>query len=356
MLKKQSIKEIKNVNTIGMFDLSKGLLMILIVLGHSIIEYFKYWEYELTVHWWYALLVPFRIFIYGLVPMFFMMSGYGFRVQSMKRCLRDRMKYLLKPYAYTGLIVLVLAVLKGIIKKESIALVLTQYGIPFLLGLCPGNTNIRDFYLGSIGPMWFLVVLALAWIVLNFVVKLEKRYLIWLCLATLTAFSVRLPFNAFIPFCIAQSFPCAFYIYTGYILKKERLLSKKWTKRESLVFWIVLLCVIPFGNVEVSQNVWKLGALDFVASVIAGVLLLKCCNYLNRWRGKIADFFCVLGRHSLDVLCIHSIEYLVFPWKRVINILTNNSISGVLCMLVMRMIFITVGCIIIAKVRKMKCR
>ena len=44
----------KVVNSIGMFDLSRGLLMILIVLGHSITMYVKYWEVEIEMPraWW----------------------------------------------------------------------------------------------------------------------------------------------------------------------------------------------------------------------------------------------------------------------------------------------------------------
>ena len=48
----------KKRNTIGMFDLAKGMLMVLIVLGHSITEYLKFWEFEITVHWWYGLFFP----------------------------------------------------------------------------------------------------------------------------------------------------------------------------------------------------------------------------------------------------------------------------------------------------------
>lgn len=348
------MKEMKNVNTVGMFDIPKGILMLLIVLGHSVVEYVRYWEYEFAVHWWYPLFFPLLIFVYGFIPMFFMMSGYGFRKQSMKRCIQDRVKYLLKPYAYTGLIVLVLAVLKIVVKGDSVFRALTQYGVPFLIGLCPGNTQLGNIYLGSIGPMWFIVVLAVAWIALNIIMKLEKQYLIWMVLFVLVAFAVQLPFYAFIPFCIVQSLTCICYIYVGYVLKKEKVLLRNWTKSEWIVLWLVLLCIVPFGSIEISQNMWKLGMLDYAASLIAGILFLKYCTFFSQWKGKIADFLCVLGRHSMDILCVHSIEYLVFPWKRLREWLPNNISVEIFCILIIRVGFIIMGCIIISRVRKVK--
>ena len=50
----------KNKNSIGMFDITRGMLMIAVVLGHSITAYVKYWEPQFTMHWWYCFLILFK--------------------------------------------------------------------------------------------------------------------------------------------------------------------------------------------------------------------------------------------------------------------------------------------------------
>lgn len=78
--KKIMDKSKSSVNYIGMFDLSKGILMILIILLHAITDYFKYWEFDFTQFGILAVsLYPVKLFIYGVAPMFFMICGYGFR-------------------------------------------------------------------------------------------------------------------------------------------------------------------------------------------------------------------------------------------------------------------------------------
>ena len=34
-----------SINQLGMFDMVKGILMLLIIAGHSITDYFHFWEY-----------------------------------------------------------------------------------------------------------------------------------------------------------------------------------------------------------------------------------------------------------------------------------------------------------------------
>lgn len=48
-----------------MFDITRGMLMIAVVLGHSITAYVKYWEPQFTMHWWYCFLILFKPVIYG---------------------------------------------------------------------------------------------------------------------------------------------------------------------------------------------------------------------------------------------------------------------------------------------------
>lgn len=334
-------------NSIGMFDLSRGLLMVAVVMAHSFTQYFKYWEPQYMTIWWLPLLLVIKPVIYGVIPMFFIMSGYGFRKKPMGRCIKERARYLIKPYVVVGLIVTVLVVVESVLKDSSKWAAIWEFGVPFLLGLCPGGLELGGHYVGSIGPLWFLVVLFLGWIMLNLVFQLKSEGSRALCLLVGMLVCTKLPFLAFIPYCIVQSLCCALYMYIGYIIKKYNLLHEK-LSRQNLILLVVITCLImPLGNVEISQNVWLLGSLDFVASAIVGFLFLKLFCACNHFQGKLADGLRTAGKYSLYILCLHTIEYLVFPWELVSQYFAEHMIVGTLVTFAIRSIMIAAGCFLV---------
>ena len=344
---------VQRINTIGMFDLSKGILMALVVFGHSFSLFVKYWERASMPGWILLPLAIFGFLLYGLIPMFFIMSGYGFRKQKMKRCLADRVRYLLKPYLWVAVIVSVLAVLKAAVQSKSVSDALKYQGVPFLLGLCPGETEVFGWYTASIGPMWFLVALGIGWTVLNLLFQMKSEALRLVILAAMISFCTRLPFYAFMPFCMAQSVCCAGYLYLGYCAKKSRLLTKEFSWKTYVLLAVVVIGAVVFGTVDVSQNVWKLGFFDYMASAIAGILLCKLASGLERLEGKFANFFRMLGRNSLYIFCVHTVEYLIFPWNRLLHRFAEHVWLGVLVVFLVRVLIITIGCIAVHKIVKL---
>ncbi len=344
--------EKRSINTIGMFDLSKGVLMAFVVFGHSFGLFVKYWERE-NMPWWLLLpIVLFGILMYGLIPMFFMMSGYGFRKQKMKRCLADRARYLLKPYLWVAGIVTILAVLKAVMQRNLILDALKYQSFPFLLGLCPGETRVFNWYTASIGPMWFLVALGIAWVVLNILFQMDNEVMRAVSLVSLIAVCTQLPFYSIMPFCIAQSLCCTGYLCIGYYAKKNRVLTNKFSGLTYVIFVVIVVGAILFGTVDVSQNVWELGFFDYIASAVAGVLLCKAAMRFEHYEGKIARFFRLCGRNSLYILCVHTVEYLVFPWERITERFEGRAWLGIIVVSVVRGLMISVGCFMVHKVVK----
>ena len=81
------------VNSIGMFDMLKGVGMITIVLAHTAELYPMQISGGLS-------LTAFFPFIYreALMAAFFIASGYGFRKRSIGKCIQQQLRALLKPY------------------------------------------------------------------------------------------------------------------------------------------------------------------------------------------------------------------------------------------------------------------
>lgn len=341
----------KYKNSIGMFDITRGILMIAVVLGHSITAYIKYWEPEFTMHWWCYFLVFFKPVIYGVIPMFFMMSGYGFRRKKISKNIKDNARYLLKPYAITAAVVTIVCVAESLYKQQSVKDVLWYRMVPFLLGLCPGEDWLAGHYVGSIGPGWFLVVLALAGFILNLIFGLEQEWMRGVCILAAVAWCTRLPFISLIPFCIIQALCCCGYMYIGYLLREHDLLYEPIGKKNIVILWLVSFAIMIPGNIEISQNVWALGMLDYIAGAITGFLLLRMSLLLGdeRFRGRVTKALRVTGRYSLYILCVHTMEYLAFPWEKVQNIFAGHSVTGIVVTFIIRCLIIAAGSVLMRR-------
>ena len=108
--RKYSIK-----NTLGMFDLIKGVIMIMVMLGHTYGLFDELNKYDsinaqigaLGIHRIiFALLVT--IMLKLSMPVLFIISGYGFRKTPFKKCVKNQFDRLMKPYIITALISVVL--------------------------------------------------------------------------------------------------------------------------------------------------------------------------------------------------------------------------------------------------------
>lgn len=341
-----------SINSIGAFNLTKGILMLAVVLGHTITLFFHYWEPQYTSQWWYYGLFFLKAIIYGLIPMFFLISGYGYYRKPLEKSVKARFKYLIKPYLVVSIVVCGGCILKKIIMHESIKLAFWEQILPYLLGLCPGDFMWHDRYIGTIGPLWFLVALALASVLLDIIFVQDSEVMRGICVLVLVSYATRLPFYHFIPYCIIQALCCMGYMYIGYLAREMKLFEKH-ISRKNIVVLLVLLCpIMLFGNIEVSQNVWQLGMLDFVGGAIAGFLFLGFFLRLNVLKGGITKVVRELGKNSLYVLCVHSVEYQLLPWQTIRGIFGEHIVIGIIASFLARGMFIVAGVKLISKLVK----
>ena len=345
--------ERQNINGIGMFDLGKGVLTALVILRHTIFLYYDYAKIGKEISLFTIPVLFMNILFFGTISMFFIMSGYGFRKQKMKKCINDRIHYLLKPYLFVAASTTMVAVTKKIIVKGSLLDPLKFHGLPFLLGLCPGKTKVFGLDTASIGPMWFLVALALGWIFLNWLFTIENEVVRLICIVSIIAFVTQLPFMSFVPFCYLQSLSCIGYLYIGYHIKKKHLLTYKFTTQAYIILVLIVVCSLLFGKIEVSQNQWKLGFYDYIVSCIVGFFMIRAFLMLERYDGKILQVFRTFGKDSLLILCVHTVEYLTFPWEKIVDKITTNELLSIVLIVVCRCIIIGVVCFIIKKINRL---
>lgn len=339
--------EKRSINRIGMFDLVKGILMVLIILGHSITDYFHYWEYENT------LLIPKlanslpAILTYGLIPMFFMICGYGFRKKSMKKAVVGQFKYFWKPYLLVTAATALIVIIKKILINGSIAEGLSYQVLPYFLVFCPGQREFLGLYMDSVGPIWFFWVFVTAGILLNLILQEEQSW-VQFCLVIILSCAGLMMRNITLPWCIQQTLVCCGYMYIGWFMKKQKMLEQKLPSY--LVLLVILLCLIASlngGNLEISQNVYANGAEDLLISYLAGIISMFGAVKIGYLEGSAADKLCWIGKNALYICCIHTVTYTVVPWERLAEYFDSANLLGMFVEIILQFGVAVGGCFLL---------
>ena len=87
-----------------MFDMVKGLFIVVMMLGHTLTDYYPPWVIRNDGTWiGLAYDMLYRLLCCGMIPMFCIICGYGFRQKPMGKCLRGQVRFLWKPYVWMTL-------------------------------------------------------------------------------------------------------------------------------------------------------------------------------------------------------------------------------------------------------------
>lgn len=308
--------ELYSGNYIGMFDLTKGIIMLGVILLHCCNDYLDVLTFAsgetLAVR---LLLSPLAIGRYGAVPMLFMICGYGIRRQPPVKSIKNQLKLFAIPYCCVILVVAGCELAKWCIAGGSLPLRLFRRGLPFLLGLHPGEHSMRGS-LEQIGPVWFFFTYTFASIYLNWVLQEKQVWVQALILAAGTAAALILTGIA-LPFCLQQIAICAGFMFVGMLLKRGKVLQQK--LRVPALILVFLLCAFGTevgGWAEIGNNVYVLGGVDLVIAYLAGIVLLWLHQRLDVLQGVLADGLRWTGRHMMWLCCVHTVTCVVVPWDK----------------------------------------
>ena len=305
----------RTVSSLGMFDLLKGIGMLAIVFAHTA-ELYPLGTNDVTPF-------AFALFAYreALMAAFFIASGYGFRKRSIHKCIEQQLKTLLKPYVYTALATTVLHAFIHHAAFGSWDAAISESAKVlggFLLGL-PHTATYFGHQFFSCGPMWYLVALMLAWVLLDVLLEIfPERYITPAVVGvTLLGWGVTLVWEA--PFCIAQGMVSLPYLYIGYLAKKNRWLDKPLPRRTLYILLggtalTAVGALLAQSTDCISMGEWTLGPLSILLDAATGFLFIRLFMRLNRFTGPIAQGLQAIGRNSLNIFCIHTVELIAIPW------------------------------------------
>lgn len=338
-----------------MFDLFKGYAMISILLWHThgavsiesmlsqnpsiFAKLFFVLEFILSCN-------------YALMPLFFIISGYGFSSSSMKKCIKKQARTLLKPYLLTSLFVTIVFwgsqyVYSGNWLRSIV--VTSKVALSYLLGIS-NDTVFCGIELKFIGSAWFLLTLFFSWIWFNAITRyVRERYqpLVVLLLVCIGYFAGR---DRVIPFCLPQSFIGVGYMYTGQLIKKHNLLFKKLPTHVWVILVSFTLISLLWGQIVMAYSIWKLGLIDIVGAGCFAFLLARANMLLNKYNNTLTDSLRKIGRYSLWIMCVHTVEAQGLFWGLFANHFGNHRYLAFFVIFAIRLCLVFTMCKVVSQI------
>lgn len=289
-----------NRNRIEWIDIARGIAILLVIIGHSIIG------------------LEINRFIFSFhIPLFFILSGYLFRRKEIKTVLIKNAYKILIPYYLTGLFLTFGRMGRALYYGWSNDRVLSE-GWNTMLGvlLGYGADNCKwIFPVWMAGAIWFLLAYFWGELIVQIVFSITDQWKEWqrgilfillAMIACLVGNYIWLPTN------IDVGFLAAFFVYIGYLLHKNRVMNRG---RLHIIVWIiiVILWVVASLTGEINMAIREVPTLLTIPGAISGSMLTMKLSSSLRKLTLIKKSLSWYGRNSLKVLCVHLLEMMLVP-------------------------------------------
>ena len=194
--------------------------------------------------------------------------------------------------------------------------------------------------------MWYLVALMLAWVLLDVLLEIfPERYITPAVVGvTLLGWGVTLVWEA--PFCIAQGMVSLPYLYIGYLAKKRRLFETPLSGRAKAgliasALGVVAGVLLTQSTDCVSLGEWTMGPVSIFLDGAVGYGIIRLFLKLQRRvDGPISHAIEWVGRRSLFIFCIHTVELTAIPWYLMAAKYADHPVQGMLLQFVFSLVSI----------------
>ncbi|MDO5411292.1 MAG: acyltransferase family protein [Lachnospiraceae bacterium] len=336
--------------SMGYFNIARGIGMFLIIWGHSL-GLFHAWQTggrgPLPASLgqggeWKLFQGAGSVLGGGIMAMFFLISGFSFYKRSPKKCFSIQKKTLLYPYWITVAAILISKLLLAALKHRSFMEHGGAYILTYLLGLnAEGGGSLAGIPVESVSIFWFVLALFGGWIIYNAIVQCKKESIQWILVGAgaVLAWLLGLISRVWI-FCLPQAFSAAFFLAAGVQIRRWQLLEKRLSAGSYALIGLLLFICAAFGQVNMVNNIWRLGIIDMAGSVCCGFVLLKLYRCLMRHmpQGRVVSWFESAGLYSMWVICLHCYEKVIFPWYRLPGVFPDSPVLGTMVCVALRIV------------------
>ena len=341
---------------LGTFDLIKGIAIFLVIISH-VQPRFPLNELPFLA----PLVCLESILGPGLMPMFFIMSGYGHREKKAGAMLSKSFSELIIPYLCAIPIYLCAHFVLLWPVYECMKDRLVNIGVRFLgflLGL-PVEKDIFGHHVWATSALWFFLALFIAENLLNLIIKIKNQYLQFLGVALCIGIGFLLLSVDFNYYCIPQGLHATAYCYLGYLLKKHKLVEQGLHLK-----WVYII----LGSIVVIQTIWATysdqwfamaagdyNILKYIAAGLNGMFFLYVGVWCDRLEWKWLELFRKMGMYSYWIIIVHSLETLSFPWYE-LDLENPVPLLAFSIEITLKTIIIISGCVILKRLSQSKYR
>lgn len=296
---------VRNSKRIEWIDFAKGLVMLLVIIGHTVSK-------QTMPH--------FLIYSFHM-PLFFVFTAMTSRVSDSWAAFFQRIRksfyQLIVPAFFVWLIHDILYYVVHSREIEDFFRFVAERLLMFFWA-SGGEISYGSFNVAGLGMLWFLFAMFLGRAIYDLIQwKLSRRIQVFTCIALGimgVAIGQALP--------LPMSLDCAlavqpFFLLGSFIKKRLDSISIR-TLVMSALLWIALLCVsyalIRWEAIDTACRVYPLFPLCYLLAAAGTVMMCALCKLLQNYSQYIYIYMpiCGLGRYSLWLLCIH---YLDGIWK-----------------------------------------
>lgn len=330
-------------------DIARGIAILFVIIGHSLGNY--------TTSYFTNLIFVFHM------PIFFVLSGYLYKIKNKRRFLKSSYFNLLIPYLGTVVIAFLLYTFYRFHNNNYIVpsrifsykelMISSLYGIGSVTTL----PIIRYKVLG-IGAIWFLLAFFIGTQLFNFVMSLQipKNELLikGIIIVLLTYTGTYLQTYVYLPWSINAALVAQIFFFSGYIIKRFELLDY----REhlplyiSVVIWLATATIGMFGLDNVNFPNMYIG---LVGGIAASYVVMRFSIFIskrshNKLNNGLKALLCFYGVESLSIFCFHLVDLdYIQIWPLVMNYCNQLMPywGAITVGIIYRIIFVTIIALII---------
>lgn len=332
------------------FDLAKGLAMLNVFLVHTM------WRYDMSQSLFLRLFsIPLAL-SNAIMPLFFLISGFGFKPKSCSKILKKTFSELIIPYFWVALAYALLYPVVNIVcgmHWYTACINAFQYVLAFLFGIPDYGRQILGYPVQDIAATWFMLATFISFNLLNLILKIKKPILQAFVVLLSMVMGYFLQKQGITYYCIPQGMMALGYSYLGYQCKKNKWLEKIWANPWTYVILIpIALADYKWGSFDLCNGHFNNVILDFIGAGAFGVLIILVGISIGKQEWKALDWLNQIGIHTYWLLCIHSFEMQAVPWIILVRAMPDNQSLALVIELVLKTIFITTACICLKKISK----
>ena len=247
------------------------------------------------------------------MPLFFILSGYTFRIAENKetliRHLKNNVKHLMLPCLYVTLIAIVASLLiYNTGDGNSVLNVIHRYSVALIWA-----SGVRVYEYPAAGAIWFIISLFWAKFLMDVVsLAFPGKYIQYIFFFVgiagicLGVSGLRLPQN------FDVTFVAIFYVSIGMQWKKYQDLIEKYSE---LIFIFAITiwfsCLYFCIYIEMATRSYPFYLLSFIESICGTFAVCYLCKALAQ-NAYVKNAFIFIGVHSLLIFFCHHLDWIAF--------------------------------------------